>query len=239
MALHTFYASNQFVSFNQNHIHELREIYKTIGDEIISEITQDNANYQKLQKSHIERLSDWLLRSNAFVKEISKEDNPKITNVICDEYSVLLQIDLLQIDVQKLIEPILDIGCGENAWLVKHIRERDLDAYGLDRLTDNSCKYLYNFNWLEFEFKPQHWGTIVSNLSVALHFTNHNLRKDGDYIAYAKKYTEILNSLKVNGSFYYAPSLPFIEIYLPLDKYNIEIKKINENFSCSTVKKIS
>ena len=238
MALHTFYTSNQFVSFNQNQIHELREIYKTLWDEILSEITQDNANYQKLQKSHLERLSDWLLRSNSFVKEINKEDNPQITNVICAEYSALLQIDLLQIDIRNLIEPILDIGCGENAWLVKYLREHGLDAYGLDRLTDNSCDYLFCSSWLEFEFKPLQWGTIISNLSFALHFTNHNLRKDGDYIAYAKKYTEILNSLKTNGSFYYAPSLPFIETYLPLNKYRIVNERINENFSCSTVKKI-
>jgi hypothetical protein len=78
----------------------------------------------------------------------------------------------------------------------------------------------------------------MSNLSFALHFTNHNLREDGDYIAYSKKYMEILNSLKINGSFYYAPSLPFIETYLPSDVYRLTNVKINESVSSSVVKRI-
>jgi len=238
MALRTFYSSNQFIDLKKNHISELREIYRVLWNEIIAEIKANETTFFTLQQSHIERLSDWLLRSNSFVKEINKEDNPQITNVICAEYSALLQIDILQIDVENLVEPILDIGCGENAWLAKYFREQGLNAYGLDRLSYNTCNFLYNVNWLDFEFKPKHWGTLVSNLSFALHFTNHNLRKDSDYIAYSKKYMEILNSLIVGGSFYYAPSLPFIEVYLPPNKFNVVNYMINENFSSSVVKRI-
>ena len=237
MALISFYDSNQFIDIRKEQKVELRDIYKTLWDEIIAELKKDQSNYEDLQQSHITRLSDWLSRSNSFIKEINKAENPEITNVICSEYSALLQINILNIDVQSISEPLLDIGCGENAWLVKHLRSRGIDAYGLDRLSKNNPDYIFNSNWMEFDFEPMRWGTIVSNLSFALHFTNHNLRKDGDYIAYTNKYLEILKSLKINGCFYYAPSLPFIETYLPIDKYKVEGRKVNENFSSSIVSK--
>lgn len=238
MALHTFYSANQFINFKQNQINELREIYKTLWGEIIVSIKFENPIYEALQKSHLERLSNWLIKTNSFVKKINRDDYPEVAEVICAEYSALLQINLLQIDVPNLIEPVLDIGCGENAWLVKYLRELGIDAYGVDRLSSN-CSYLHCANWMEFEFKPQHWGTVVSNLSFALHFSNHNQRNDGDYLAYAKKYMEILSSLKIGGSFYYAPSLPFIEAYLPLERFQVGIEKINDNFSSTTIKRIS
>lgn len=237
MALITFYDSNQFIDIRNKHKVELRGIYKVLWDEIIAEIKKDQSNYEAIQQSHLTRLSEWLSRSNSFIKEINKADNPEIVNVICSEYSALLQISILNINLPNIIEPLLDIGCGENAWLVKHLRNRGIDAYGLDRLSSNNSDYLFNSNWMEFDFEPMRWGTIVSNLSFALHFTNHNLRNDGDYIAYTNKYMEILKSLKINGCFYYAPSLPFIETYLPSDKYKVECRKVNENFSSSIVSK--
>jgi hypothetical protein len=237
MALQTFYASNQFIDFNQVQIDELRQIYRTLWKEIINEI-RTGANYKIIQKAHLERLSTWLIRSNAFTREINGDEYPEVVNVVCAEYSALLQIKLLQIDVSNIVEPILDIGCGENAWLVKYLRELGVDAYGVDRLFNSTENYLYRANWLEFEFKPQRWGTIVSNLSFALHFTNHHQRKDGNYHAYAKKYMEILGSLKTNGSFHYAPSLPFIESFLPRDKFRISTERINKEFSNTIVYKI-
>jgi hypothetical protein len=49
---------------------------------------------------------------------------------------------------------------------------------------------------------------------------------------------EILNSLKVQGVFYYAPGLPFIEAHLPKDKFKTETHRINEDFSFSKISRI-
>jgi len=42
-----------------------------------------------------------------------------------------------------------------------------------------------------------------------------------DYVSYAKKYMEILHSLKFGGYFYYAPDLPFIEQFLDDKEFQI------------------
>jgi hypothetical protein len=69
-------------------------------------------------------------------------------------------------------------------------------------------------------------GTITSNLGFSNHFNHHHLRKDGHFIEYAKTFMDILNSLKIGGSFYYAPDLPFIEKYLDRVKYRIKTHNI-------------
>ena len=79
---------------------------------------------------------------------------------------------------------------------------------------------------MDFSFVPGHWGTIISNLGFSNHFRHHHLRNDGDYLDYARKYMEILQSLKPGGAFYYAPDLPFIESYLDPQKYRITKREI-------------
>jgi hypothetical protein len=54
------------------------------------------------------------------------------------------------------------------------------------------------------------------------------LREDGDYANYAKKYMDILKSLKSGGSFHYAPNLPFIEIYLDKNQYMVRTYDIGD-----------
>jgi hypothetical protein len=72
-------------------------------------------------------------------------------------------------------------------------------------------------------------GTITSNLGFSNHFNHHHLRKDGHFIEYAKTFMDILNSLKIGGSFYYAPDLPFIEKYLDRSKFKPGIQKVGNS----------
>ena len=59
-------------------------------------------------------------------------------------------------------------------------------------------------------------------------------------IAYAKTYMAILQSLKKGGSFYYAPDLAFIEIYLDKRAYHIENRMISGNdFKASIITKLN
>ena len=81
----------------------------------------------------------------------------------------------------------------------------------------------YATDWLEYDYGEEKWGTIISNLSFSNHFNHHNLRENGNYIEYGKTYMNILYSLKIDGSFHYAPDLPFIEKYL--DGNQFELKK--------------
>lgn len=158
--------------------------------------------------------------------------------VVCSEYSAELQIGILQIDITQLIEPVLDIGCGKQGNLVMYLRERGIDAYGFDRFAYGHS-FLTNSNWFEYLCGREKWGTIFSNLGFSNHFKHHHFRDDGNFIDYAKKYMEILDSLKVGGSFHYALDLPFIEQYLDKNKYQIKSQNIEQSaFKSIRVKRL-
>ncbi len=234
-ALKTFCQSNQFIDLREVHIVALHSVYEQLWNDLIEELRKNTVDFDSLEQSHLHRLTEWLQSSNPFVKTLNATDLPEILEVVCAEYSARLQLDLLKIDLNTLSSPVLDIGCGEQANLVKYLRTLGFDVLGTDRLADASLSFLVRTNWLEFDYKPQSWGTIIANHSFSLHFLNHHQRSDGDYLAYARKYMEILNSLKPGGVFYYAPALPFIESYLPKDLFQICHHPINDSFGGTRV----
>jgi hypothetical protein len=144
-----------------------------------------------------------------------------IQPVPCAEYKADLQIQVLHLNPHTLIEPVLDIGCGKQGTLVSHLSKLGIKALGIDRYQFSESNLIYS-DWLAFNFGNKKWGTIISHLSFSNHFKHHHLRDDGDYLAYAKKYIEILHSLKIGGSFHYAPDLPFIETYLDRKQFCID-----------------
>jgi 2-polyprenyl-3-methyl-5-hydroxy-6-metoxy-1,4-benzoquinol methylase len=44
-----------------------------------------------------------------------------------------LQLDILQINIKQLMQPILDIGCGTKGHLVIYFEHQGLEVYGIDR----------------------------------------------------------------------------------------------------------
>lgn len=134
------------------------------------------------------------------------------------------QLKILNISIEEIKEPILDFGCGSNAKLVHYLRELGLEAYGVDRTTNNKL-YTIQADWFKYELKPNYWGTIISHLS----FTNH-FKMSGNHIAYARKYMDLLGSLKLGGEFYYTPDLPFIEQFLPSNLYLINKNTVNNSY---------
>lgn len=145
--------------------------------------------------------------------------------VPCGEYQPSLQLDNLAISCNKLVEPVIDIGCGSRGELVAHLRSFGIEATGIDRFAVTSRNIIKD-DWLQFHLLPCKWGTILSHISFSNHFKHHHLRKDGKYVLYAKKYTELLKALKPGGVFIYAPGLPFIEGFLPTANYRLERHEI-------------
>lgn len=131
---------------------------------------------------------------------------------------------LLGIYLSKVKQPVLDIGCGQQANLVHFLRKNDIVVYGLDRNVQNLNNKIYQVDWLEYTYVPDTWGTVISHMAFSNHFMHHHLRPDGDYEKYATKYMEILKSLKIGGSFIYAPGLSFMEEILisTFDSYTVE-----------------
>ncbi len=222
--LQEFCRINQYYSFNNEAKQGLREIYV----ELFSSIKSKNELIEKVSINHFNKLKDWLLKTNPHAEKIYQKQDEIIQPIPCSEYSAEFQIEILQIDVRQLMEPVLDIGCGKQGNLVSFLRNKGILASGIDRSTDKHS-YIFNKDWLEHKYGNSKWGTIISNLGFSNHFNHHHLRNDGNFLEYAKKYMEILNSLKIGGRFFYAPSLPFIEKYLDNNLFRVVVSEIHNN----------
>ncbi|HEX2997525.1 MAG TPA: hypothetical protein VHP14_22070, partial [Anaerolineales bacterium] len=118
------YAINQFVQVNEQKKHELEDIYLHTWQQII-----ETKNIQAtLLNRHYPELTNWIasLYPQSFRKHL--RDVPTVGQVVCEEYSPLLQIDLLKLDVQTLKQPVLDLGCGSKAGLTRHLRALGMEA---------------------------------------------------------------------------------------------------------------
>ncbi|MDU1903981.1 MAG: class I SAM-dependent methyltransferase [Dysgonomonas sp.] len=224
-----FYRVNQYYNFDTQSKDKLKTVYKTLVHNIRNEQLSDS----EILSIHHKNLSTWLRNTHPHSERMYSKQGKMLDAVACFEYDPSLQLDILEIDLNNLIQPVLDIGCGENAFLVKFLREKGIEAYGIDRYEPH-YKFIKRADWLEYNYGKDKWGTIISNLGFSNHFVHHHLRKDGNYIVYARKYMEIIQSIKRLGSFHYAPTLPFIEQYMDTDAYIIKHKELKDSSYSST-----
>jgi hypothetical protein len=232
--LQEFCAMNQYYTFNESSKIALKNIYFNL----FFNIKNNKSSLDSIAKTHYKSLIKWLQKTNPFAEMIYTSKDEIIEPIACAEYSPDIQIDILQIDIKQIIEPVLDIGCGKKANLVMHLRQNGIEAYGFDRFVSGNS-FLTNSDWLEYEFVKKRWGTIISNLGFSNHFIHHHLRNDGSFIDYAKQFMNILNSLKIGGSFYYAPDLPFVEQHLDENKFRLTKHKIGDfDFKSINIKRL-
>jgi len=233
-AVQEFCKINQYYTFDKQALAILRNLYVVL----FTNIKNRNSSIESIAEKHYDKLIKWLQETNPFAEKIYTEKGEMIESVACSEYSPDLQLKILQINLDQIIEPVLDIGCGKQGNLVLFLRQKGIEAYGFDRFAfDNPA--LSNSDWFEYEFIKDKWGTITSNLGFSNHFQHHHFRKDGNFIGYAKKYMDILSSLKTGGSFYYAPDLPFVEQYLDENNYQLTKSSIGVyEFKSTKIKRL-
>ncbi len=233
-AVQEFCKINQYYTFDKQAHLILRSLYV----ELFTNIKNRKSSIESIAAEHYDNLIKWLQETNPFAEKIYTSEGEMIESVACSEYSPDLQIEILQIDIDQIIEPVLDIGCGKQGNLVLFLRQNGVDAYGFDRFAyDNSA--LNNSDWFDYKFEKSKWGTIISNLGFSNHFQHHHFRNDGNFIAYTMKYMEILCSLKIGGNFHYAPDLPFVEQYLDKANYQLTKRSIsNYDFRSTIIKRL-
>jgi len=214
--LEEFCRVNQYFTFNHQAKDDLRKIYR----DLFSDLRDRKESKEKISKMHYQNLKKWLVKTNPFAEKIYPNEDEIVEPVYCAQYSPGLQIDILQVDIDRLMEPVLDIGCGKNGNLVNYLCENGIEAYGIDRFSF-TVPNLFSSDWLEYNYGIEKWGSVISNLGFSNHFRHHHLREDGNYLEYGKTYMKILNSLKTGGCFHYSPDLPFIEQYLGNDQFDL------------------
>lgn len=233
-AVQEFCKVNQYYTFDK----EAQVMLRTVYVDLFANLKNRKFSIESIAEKHYGHLIKWLQETNSFAEKIYSQKEEIIESVVCAEYSPDLQIKILQIDLDQITEPVLDIGCGKQGNLVLYLRQHGIEAYGFDRFAFENPA-LSNSDWFEFKFEKSTWGTITSNLGFSNHFQHHHFRKDGDFIVYAKKYMEILDSLKPEGCFHYAPDLPFIEQYLDENKYQLTKKSIElSEFKSTKIKRL-
>lgn len=233
-ALREFCRINQYLSFDTVARQSLRKIYISLFATIMGK----QKPTEIISRDHFKKLKSWLQKTNPHAESVYTFDNEQLQAVPCSEYSIELQLDILHLQPNKVEEPLLDIGCGPQGPMVAYLRSAGLEAYGIDRFAGVQ-PYLVSADWLEYDYGISQWGTIISNIGFSNHFIHHNEREGGDFLLYAKKYMEIVQSLKPGGSFHYAPHLPFIEEYLDKETYTVTTQIFGSHgFSSAVVKRL-
>lgn len=156
----------------------------------------------------------------AVAELIRSQLGPAPRDVVSSEYSPDLVLAILGLSPESLVDPVLDVGCGRTATVVRLLRASGRDARGVDR--DAPDDVATRSDWLRFDYGSERWGTVLSHLGFSLHFLHYHLKSDDRSLIYAHAFMRILRSLEVGGTFAYAPALPFIEALLPPDKYACE-----------------
>jgi len=216
-ALQEFTLINQYYIFSNRAKDELKNIYS----DLLLKMKDQTMPEETVAKRHYQNLRNWLYLTNSFSKNVYSEQGEVLSPVVCSEYSAQLQFRTLDMNPATVLEPILDIGCGTKGILVSYFVGKGFDATGIDRFTGDH-QFLEKSDWFDYEFKENRWGTIISHLGFSNHFRHFYYLNDQKITNFSLKYREILCSLKLGGSFYYAPDLPFVEKSLNPKEYGIE-----------------
>ncbi|MGH0053642.1 MAG: hypothetical protein ACQ5SW_09665 [Sphaerochaetaceae bacterium] len=210
------YRINQYTHFSPSDLTVLQNIYRNTFEVITEE------NPAEAMRQHHKNLSKWLSMFYPEKFKTALRDTPVIGQVVNEEYSPQLQMEIYNIDPKSLREPVLDLGCGAKARLVKQLQFLGVHAIGIDRTLDEENSFCIKKDWFSYTFEKKTWGTIIANMS----FTNHLLytfQNDKEKLyAYLITYKEILASLKNGGCFAYAPSVPMIEDRLDPSQYEVD-----------------
>ena len=227
--LESIYEINQYLIISKVDINDLKNIYFKTWNKL------EETNSDKILIEHHKNLSEWISKfyPKKFINTL--KENRKIGKVLNKEYKADIQKQVLDLNCEELLEPIIDIGCGKNGILVKELSKKYKNVIGIDRLITDQSQYLIEIDWFDFVFENQKWGAVISNMSFTNHmiYTLHNDKKN--IFKYILKYKEILDSLKMNGKFIYAPSLSFLEEKLDKQKYEIVSKKVINNYSMTKI----
>ena len=62
-------------------------------------------------------------------------------------------MEMLGLNIESIIQPVIDIGCGKKAALVKLLREQGVEAYGIDEDVIPE-EHLIRADYMDYTFEP-------------------------------------------------------------------------------------
>ena len=173
------------------------------------EVVASGASVERALLRHRSELATW----------VRARLGPMPRDVVAAAYSPALQWDVLGLSEAVVRPPVLDVGCGEQAELVRFLRGRGIAAHGIDRAVPEELGQAAD--WLRFDYGEARYGCVLSHLGFSLHFLHHHLARSERAFDYARTYMAILRALAPGGRFVYTPGLPFIEGLLDARAYRV------------------
>ncbi|HML20203.1 MAG TPA: class I SAM-dependent methyltransferase [Aggregatilinea sp.] len=225
---HFIQAKNQFIPLGREQVHTLTDIYDVFLADF-RDTLRPVPSPRRLGVQLRQVLAAHQADLEQFVRDLAHVYGSDFvfSEPVCHEYSPALQLSLLHAPLDRLAEPVLDLGCGPRGQLVRHLARQGKTVVGIDRAASPDA-LLLQADWLDFPLEPGTWGTIISHMALSNHFLHHHLRQDGHPEQYACVYMAALHALKPGGSFYYTPGLPFIEDLLPRGEFSVERFPVTE-----------
>ena len=156
--------------------------------------------------------------------------------VVASEYAPEIQLAVLGLVPRELAAPLLDLGCGTDAALVRFARSLGLEAAGIDREAPHDAT---RADWLTYDYGSARWRTIVSHLAFTLHFLRAHHASEIEARRYAEAFVRITRALVVGGCFAYAPSVPFFEGVLPEGRFRIERHRVHGGATLDSLRQTS
>ena len=203
----------------------LQAIHETLHLLATAETRSWQSAYRMLLKCHFIRLRAVL--AALVPRALAGEWLPSSTErgVLGAEYSAEWQMKMLGLGQSAPMAPVLDLGCGTRANLVRFFQAQGVEICGVDRVVAPGGA-LIKSDWFEFPFKPDRWGTVISHLAFSSYFWLDHLNPKGESEKYLNLYMAILSSLQIGGRWIYFPALPFLEKILPPQRYACEYFEI-------------
>jgi hypothetical protein len=212
------YALNQYMQVSEGQRRALEQIYSDTWSRIMD--TRDIPGV--LKSFHYPGLRNWAMQFWPDSLRTALRFRVRLGRIPNEEYPAELQLKLLRIDFSRMKQPVLDLGCGKHASLVRYLRSRKVIAFGVDRGLEATAEYLGEADWLFYRYEPRTWGTVISNLAFSNHYAYIDRYEPGKAATYKMKYKEILESLEPGGSFIYAPGVESLEAEVDRNRYGME-----------------
>lgn len=212
--------------------HDCEHILKLYQD-LIENISNEELNEMQITRKHFERVKK-LIGSIGKDKCDCGHEHEHIEIV---GYSPAFILEVLGIDEKDIKGKVLEIGCTKSATLIKYLRSKNIDAYGLDINVEEN-DFLEKEDWLQKDFGSKEYDVIISNIAFTKHFLKNHLSDSGEYVEYATAFMRILESLKIGGIFYYAPAVTFIEELLPEDKFEVVNEFIDDENMRTSIRRL-
>ncbi|BDG01035.1 class I SAM-dependent methyltransferase [Anaeromyxobacter oryzae] len=223
-AVRALQPSNQF-ALGPDAVTRLDALHARALDELAA-VLRGAASEAALGSSAARIAAEYVAGLGAVARAALAPGGAALRQVASAEYSPELQLQVLGLDAAALAPPVLDLGCGAEARLVRHLRALGVDARGIDRAAEPGDG-VRRGDWLTEPLAPGSLGTVVSHLGFSLHFLHQHLRPAGDAARYARRYMEILRALAPRGVFAYVPGLPFVEEHLPAASWDVERLRVD------------